>query len=54
MYKITQTLIDTPQGRITIKDEIIVHDIEKKRNELLTEHNALSVRFTYEEYDNKT
>ena len=49
MYKIIQTRFDTTEGRITIKDEVQVEDLEEHRKQLQTEHNAHNIIFTYED-----
>ncbi|MHB9056224.1 MAG: hypothetical protein ACYC2P_08755 [Paludibacteraceae bacterium] len=48
-FKIIQTRFDTDEGRITIKGEVMVKDLEKYRRKLQTEHNAHNIIFTYED-----
>lgn len=49
MYRIIQTLINTTDGLISDLNVVETHDIESYRTQLLTDPDALSVRFTYEE-----
>ena len=49
MYRIIQTLINTTDGLISDLNLVETHDIESYRQELLTDPDVQSVRFTYEE-----
>ena len=49
MYRIIQTLINTTDGLKSSSEIVETHDIESYRTQLLTDPDALSVRFTYEE-----
>jgi hypothetical protein len=49
MYRIIQTLINTTNGLKSSSEIVEKDDIESYRQEILTDPDALSVRFTYEE-----
>lgn len=49
MYRIIQTLINTTDGHKSSSEIVETHDIENYRQELLTDPDVQSVRFTYEE-----
>ena len=49
MYRIIQTLITHTEGLKSSLEVVETNDIENYRTQLLTDPDALSVRFTYEE-----